>query len=106
MTDLVVVFALFVFMFVLFVLLGGSVAELDSGAEGPGFKSQSRRSRVTVLGKLLTPIVPLCSPSSKIGSSSTFLLLCFSAATVSRRIKICIKREKACLRSVTLGVKW
>ena len=41
---------------------GGSVAEwlvyvLDSGAEGPGFKSQSRRCRVTVLGKLFTPIV-------------------------------------------------
>ena len=32
---------------------------LDSGAEGPGFKSQSRRCRVTVLGKLFTPIVPL-----------------------------------------------
>ena len=31
----------------------------DSGAEGPGFKSQSRRCRVTVLGKLLTPIVHL-----------------------------------------------
>ena len=25
---------------------------LDSGAEGPGFKSQSRRCRLTVLGKL------------------------------------------------------
>ena len=25
---------------------------LDSGAEGPGFKSQPRRCRVTVLGKL------------------------------------------------------
>ena len=37
----------------------GSVAVLDSGAEGPGFKSQPRRSRVTVLGKLFTPIVPL-----------------------------------------------
>ena len=35
------------------------VSVLDSGAEGPGFKSQSRRCRVTVLGKLLTPIVPL-----------------------------------------------
>ena len=103
MTDLVVVFALFVFMFV---LLGGSVDELDSGAEGPGFKSQSRRCRVTVLGKLLTPIVPHCSPSTKIGSSPTFLLLCFSVATVSRRMKICTKREKACLRSVTLDVKW
>jgi len=35
------------------------VSVLDSGAAGPGFKSQSRRCRVTVLGKLLTPIVPL-----------------------------------------------
>jgi len=39
--------------------MGGSVAVLDSGAEGPGFKSQSRRCRVTVLDKLFTPIVPL-----------------------------------------------
>jgi len=30
------------------------VSVLDSGAEGPGFKS-----RVTVLGKLFTSIVPL-----------------------------------------------
>ena len=35
------------------------VSVLDSGAEGPGFKSQPRRCRVTVLGKLLTFIVPL-----------------------------------------------
>ena len=35
------------------------VSVLDSGAEGPGFKSQPRRCRVTVFGKLLTPIVPL-----------------------------------------------
>ena len=32
---------------------------LDSGAEGPGFKSQPGHCRVTVLGKLFTPIVPL-----------------------------------------------
>jgi len=32
------------------------VSVLDSGAEGPGFKSQSRRCRVTVLGKLFTPM--------------------------------------------------
>jgi len=38
----------------------------DSGAEGPGYKSQPRRFLVTVLGKLFTPI---CSPSSEIGSS-------------------------------------
>ena len=35
------------------------VSVLDSGAEGPGFKSQLRRCRVTVLVKLFTPIVPL-----------------------------------------------
>jgi len=35
------------------------VSVLDSGAEGPGFESQLRRYRVTVLGKLFTPIVPL-----------------------------------------------
>jgi len=35
------------------------VSVLDSGAVRPGFKSQSRRWRVTVLGKLFTPIVPL-----------------------------------------------
>jgi len=35
------------------------VSVLDSGAVGPGFKSQPRRCRVTVLGKLFTSIVPL-----------------------------------------------
>ena len=35
------------------------VSVLDSGAEGLEFKSQSRCCRVTVLGKLFTPIVPL-----------------------------------------------
>jgi len=35
------------------------VSVLDSGAEGPGFKSQPKRYQVTVLGKLFTPIVPL-----------------------------------------------
>jgi len=30
------------------------VSVLDSVAEGPGLKSQSRRCRITVLGKLLT----------------------------------------------------
>ena len=35
------------------------VSVLDSGTEGPGFKSQPRGCRVTVLGKLFTPIVPL-----------------------------------------------
>jgi len=35
------------------------VSMLDSGADGPGFRSQPRRCRVTVLSKLFTPIVPL-----------------------------------------------
>ena len=43
------------------------VSMLDSGTEGPGFKSQPPCCRVTVLGKLFTSC--LCSPSSKIGSS-------------------------------------
>jgi len=43
---------------------GGSVAEwlacwTHAGAEGPGFRSQPRRCRLTILGKLFTPIVPL-----------------------------------------------
>ena len=35
------------------------VSVLDSGAVEPGLKSQPRRCRVTVLGKLFTPIVHL-----------------------------------------------
>ena len=35
------------------------VSMLDLGAVGPEFKSQSRRCRVTVLGKLFTPIEPV-----------------------------------------------
>ena len=35
------------------------VSVLDLGVEGPGFKSQPRRCRVIVLGKLFTPIEPL-----------------------------------------------
>jgi len=35
------------------------VSVLDTGAEGPGFTLQPGRCRVTVLGKLFTPIVPL-----------------------------------------------
>jgi len=47
--------------------LGSRVANvLDSGAEGPGFKSQSRCCRVTVLGKLFTPIVLLFTKQQKL----------------------------------------
>jgi len=35
------------------------VSVLDSDAEGLRFKSQPRRSRITVLSKLFAPIVPL-----------------------------------------------
>ena len=35
------------------------VSVVDSSAEWSGLKSQSRRCRVTVLGKLFTPIVPV-----------------------------------------------
>jgi len=35
------------------------VSMLDSDAEGSVFKSQLRRCRVTVLGKLFTPVVPV-----------------------------------------------
>jgi len=51
------------------------VSVLDSGAEGPGFKSQSLRCRVTVLGKLFIPIVPLltkqqnCNPLKGCGDN-------------------------------------
>jgi len=45
------------------------VSVLDSGAVGPGFKSQPRRCRVTALGKLFTPIVPLFTMQWKLGSS-------------------------------------
>jgi len=42
------------------------VSVLDSGAEGSGFKSLSRRCRVTVLGKLFTSIVPLFTKQQKL----------------------------------------
>ena len=41
------------------------VSLLDSGAGEPGFISQSRRCRLTVLGKLFTPIVPLFTKQQK-----------------------------------------
>ena len=44
------------------------VSVLDSSAEGPGFKSQPCRCRITVLGKLFTPIVSLFT-KQRIGSS-------------------------------------
>jgi len=42
------------------------VSVLDSGAVGPGFKSQPRRCRLTVLGKLFTLIEPLVHQAAKL----------------------------------------
>jgi len=42
------------------------VSVLDSGAEGPGFKSQPRRCRATVLGKLFTPICASVHQAAKV----------------------------------------
>jgi len=42
------------------------VSVLDSGTEGPGFKLKLRRCRVTVLGKLFTPIVPFVHQAAKL----------------------------------------
>ena len=47
------------------------VSVLDSGAEGPGFKSQPRRCRVTVLGKLFIPVVPLFTKQRNCSSPLT-----------------------------------
>ena len=42
------------------------VSVLYTGTVGSGFKSQPRRCRVTVLGKLFTPIVPLFTKQQKL----------------------------------------
>ena len=44
------------------------VSVMESGAEGPGFRSQPRRCRVTVLVKLFTPIVPLHQAAKLVAS--------------------------------------
>jgi len=51
------IFCLYIFL--LYRLGNRVVSVLDSRAGGPGFKSQQQRCRVTILGKLFTPIVPL-----------------------------------------------
>ena len=51
-------------------LVSRVVSVLDSVAEGPGFKSQPRRCRVTVLGKLFTPIVPLHQAAKLVAAPS------------------------------------
>jgi len=52
--------ALYIYIYSFFLNFTSRVVSvLDSGVEGRGFKSQSRRCQVTVLGKLFTPIMPL-----------------------------------------------
>jgi len=58
------------------------VSVLDSGAEGPGFKSQPRRCRVTVLGKLFTPIVPLFTSGPATLDSGTPYTITFHTRTI------------------------
>jgi len=58
-------------VYALFGWLGSRVVSVpDSGSEEHGFESQSWRCRVTVLGKLFTPIVPRstqpCIPSGSL----------------------------------------
>jgi len=57
--TLVVRHIIIIIIIVIIIIIIIIFIHLSAGAEGPGFKSQSRRCRVTVLGKLLTPIVPL-----------------------------------------------
>ena len=45
------------------------VSVLVSGAVGSGFKWQPRCCRVTVLGKLFTPIVPLFTQVAKLAAA-------------------------------------
>jgi len=56
-----------VLIVIVVVWLGSRVVSvLDSGAERPGFKSQSQRCLVTVLGKLFTPIFPLFAKAAEL----------------------------------------
>ena len=60
--TIIIIVIIFVFIYyapVVEWLASQVVNVLDSGAEGLGFKSQPRLCRVTVLGKLLTPILLL-----------------------------------------------
>ena len=60
--TIIIIVIIFVFIYYAPVVewLGSQVVSvLDSGAEGLGFKSQPRLWWVTVLGKLLTPILLL-----------------------------------------------
>ena len=51
--------------------LGSRVVRvLDSGAEGPGFKSQSRRCPVTVLGKLFTAVLRVAGVTGGLAKSN------------------------------------
>ena len=61
------------------------VSVLDSGAEGPGFKSHPRRCRVAVLGKLFTPIVLLSLGSTRADDFLAYRWLFYLLLPLSRR---------------------
>ena len=61
------------------------VSVLDSGAEGPGFKSHPRRCRVAVLGKLFTPIVLLSLGSTRADDFLAYGWLFYLLLPLSRR---------------------
>ena len=66
---------------------------LDSGAEGPGFKSQLRCCRVTVSGKLFIPIVPLFTNRDQprnptLGNQVWLPLPFFTFTSIERKYKV------------------
>jgi len=91
------------------------VGVLDSGTEGPGFKSQLRRCRVTVLGKLFTPIVLLftkhrngssplkgCEGICRPAESNGLTLTAGFMTLVTRRLTA---KNRDQLRNPTLGTR-
>ena len=61
------------------------VSVLDSGAKGPGFKSQTRRCRVTVLGYLFTSIVPLFTAYRRVYDSRHLQAACCGGVRAAGR---------------------
>jgi len=82
------------------------VSVLNSCAEGSGLKSQSRRCRVTVLGKLFTPTVPLVAVHLRV-AGVTVGLAAYPRVYDSRHLQAdCREPESApvpCARQSSMG---
>jgi len=78
------------------------VSVLDSGAEGTGFESQLRRCRVTVLGKLFTPIVPLPSNDPQL-SWAPYLPCRVSGSSLTAQTVIGVYLKSTCSRVTALS---